>query len=171
MSGALRAVMNVLNRVYGVERKRSFARRIVVSVALAAAVIALLLLAAATMEIAPRLVTGGVLGQAVGIVRWPVAVVLLWAAVTLVVRVAPAEARPPGRVTFGSTVVILAWLAASAGFDWYLTNVARYGSIFGALATVMVVLTYLYVSSIALLTGVQIDALVQERLRRDDHAR
>jgi membrane protein len=165
MSGALRAVMGVLNRVYGAEHERPFARRLAVSTALAAAVIAALLLAAGTLEIAPRLVRGGVLGPAVAIARWPVAIVLLWAAVALVVSVAPAKARPPRRVTLGSTLVILAWLLASTGFRFYLTDIADYGSIFGALATVIVVLTYLYVSSIALVTGVQLDALVQERLR------
>ena len=92
-------------------------------------------------------------------------VALLWATVTLVVRVAPAERRPPGRVSFGGTLVVVAWFASSAVFAWYLTAVADYGSIFGALATVVVVLTYLYISTIAFLTGVQLDALVQERLR------
>jgi membrane protein len=102
----------------------------------------------------------------VDVVRWPVAVVLLWLTVTFVVRLAPAEQRPPGRVTFGSTLVIVSWFLTSAVFVWYLTNVASYASIFGALATVVVVLTYIYVASIAFLTGVQLDALVQQRLRR-----
>jgi membrane protein len=83
-----------------------------------------------------------------------------------VVGVAPAEERPAERVTFGSTLVIVAWLVSSAVFGWYLTNVASYGSIFGALATVVVVLTYLYISSIVFLTGVQLDALVNARLDR-----
>jgi membrane protein len=68
-------------------------------------------------------------------------------------------------VTFGSTVVIVAWLGSSAVFGWYLTTLASYGSVFGALATAVVLLTYLYLSAIAFLTGVQLDALVQQRLR------
>lgn len=166
MSGALRAVIEVLNRVYETDRERSFLTRMAVSIGLAMAVIVLLLLAAAVMEVAPRLVGGGAAETAVAIARWPATAVLLWAMVTLVVRVAPAERRSPGRVSFGSTLVIVAWLVSSAVFAWYLTNVASYGSIFGALATVVVVLTYLYISAIAFLTGVQLDALVQQRLRR-----
>ncbi|HEU4974214.1 MAG TPA: YhjD/YihY/BrkB family envelope integrity protein [Baekduia sp.] len=68
-------------------------------------------------------------------------------------------------MTFGSSLVIVAWLGSSAVFAWYLTSIASHGSIFGALATVVVAMTYLYISTIALLTGVQLDALVQERLR------
>lgn len=169
MSGALRATMGVLNRLYDTDGERSFVRRIAVSMGLGAAVIILLIAAAATLELGPRLIDGAVAGPAVDILRWPLALVLLWATVTLVMRVAPAEARPPARVTFGSTLVIVAWLVTSAVFGWYLTNVADYGSIFGALATVVVVLTYLYVSTISFLTGVQIDALVQQRLDGRGH--
>ena len=164
VSGAVRAAMGVLNRIYGADRHRSFLKRMAVSLGLGAAVIVLLIATAATMQVAPR-VTGGVLGGAVDIVRWPVAFFLLWATVTLVVGVAPADARPAGRVTFGSTLVIFAWLVSSAIFAWYLTDVAEYASIFGALATVVVILTYLYVSTIAFVTGVQLDALIQERTR------
>jgi membrane protein len=62
--------------------------------------------------------------------------------------------------------VIVAWLVASAVFAWYLRDVASYGSVYGALATVVVVLTYVYIASIAFLTGVQLDALVQRAGRR-----
>jgi membrane protein len=164
VSGAVRAVMSVLNSVYDMDRKRSFWQRMAVSIGLAALLIVLLLLAGATMVIAPRVVSGGIAAALVAIARWPVTVALLWVTITAVVRLAPAEPRSPRRVTLGSTLVIVAWLLCSAAFAWYLTHVADYGSIFGALATVVIVLTYLYLSSIAFLTGVQLDALVQERL-------
>jgi membrane protein len=166
VSGAVRAVMGVLNRVYDADDDRTFVQRMVVSTALAALVIVLLIVAAATMLIAPRLVNDGVAGPAVDILRWPVTAVLLWVTVSLVLRLAPAEDRPARRVTFGSALVIVSWLVASAGFAWYLRDVARYGSIFGALATVVVVLTYIYIASIAFLTGVQLDALAHRAGRR-----
>lgn len=167
VSGAVRAVMGVLNNVYDSdEDDRSFWRRMGISIGLAALIIVLLIASAGVMEILPRLVNGGFAGPAVDVVRWPVTAALLWLTVTLVVRLAPAEERPPGRVTFGSTLVIVAWFVSSVVFAWYLTDVANYASIFGALATVVVVLTYIYVASIAFLTGVQLDALVQNRLRR-----
>ena len=166
VSGAVRAVMGVLNRVYDHDEERPFARRIAVSIGLAALVIVLLVAATATLVIAPRLVNGGVAGPAVDILRWPAAAVLLWVTVTLVLGLAPAEDRPARRVTFGSTLVIVAWLVTSAGFAWYLRDFARYGSIYGALATVVVVLTYVYIASIAFLTGVQLDALAHRARRQ-----
>jgi membrane protein len=165
MSGAMRAAMSALDRVYEVDDERPYLRRMGVSIGLGIAVIVLLLAAAASMEIAPRLVNGAVVGPAVDILRIPVAAALLWATVTLVVGVAPAEARSAGRVSVGSTLVIVGWFVASAVFAFYLTHLAEYGSIFGALATIVIVLTYLYISTIAFLTGVQLDALIQQRLR------
>lgn len=166
MSGALRAVMGALSRVYGVDDDRSFIRRMVVSCVLAAAVIVMLLLAAATMQLLPRVVGDGTVGTLVDVLRWPATLALLWVTVTLVVHVAPDSDRPATHVTFGSTLVIVAWLASSAVFGWYLTNIAQYGSVFGALATVVIALTYLYIATIAFLVGVQLDALVQQRLNR-----
>jgi membrane protein len=162
MSGAVRGTMDVLDRVYGTRSERSFWRRMAVSIGLAAALIVLLLGATAAMELAPRLLPGPV----VAIARWPVTVALLWAAITLVMRQAPAHDRPAGRVTFGATLVVIAWLGTSAVFAWYLTALADYGSVFGALATVVVLLTYLYISTTALLTGVQVDALIQRARSR-----
>jgi hypothetical protein len=45
-----------------------------------------------------------------------------------------------------------------------LTTLADYGSIFGALATVVILLSYLYFASAAFLTGTQLHALVRERV-------
>jgi membrane protein len=64
-------------------------------------------------------------------------------------------------VTFGSITVVASWVGTSLVFGWYLTSVAEYGSVFGALATIVVLLTYLYVASAAVLTGAEIDALVE----------
>lgn len=58
------------------------------------------------------------------------------------------------------------WVAASLVLGWYLTSVADYGSVFGALATFVVVLTYLYVASCAVPTGAEIHAVVIARAQR-----
>ena len=164
MSGAVRAVMGALNRIYGNEEERQFAHRFAISVALGAAIMLLLVIVVATMQLLPAIVQGGAVGVAVTVLRWPVALLLLWAIVTLVLKVGPVD-RPAGRVTLGSTIVIVAWLLSSVVYGAYLTNVAQYGSIFGALATVVISLTYLYISTTAFLVGVQLDALIQERVR------
>src|SRR5438876_2821981 len=53
VSGAMRATMQVLNRVYGVEEKRSFGRKIGESIVLSTAVTFMLLLALAVVKVGP----------------------------------------------------------------------------------------------------------------------
>ena len=53
------------------------------------------------------------------------------------------------------------WLIVSVGFYFYLTGVAAYGSVFGSLASVIVVMAYLYISTTAFLFGAQLDAIIR----------
>jgi membrane protein len=167
VSAATRAIMNVFDRIYGSDRERSFLEGLRVSLLLGIAVGALLLLAAASVVLGDDAVrAAGIDNPVVLWLRWPLALALLFAAVALLVGQAPVDQRPAQWVTFGSIVVVASWVGTSLVFAWYLTSVADYGSIFGALATVVVMLTYLYMASAAVLTGAEIDALVIERAQR-----
>ena len=164
MSGAMRAVMDVLDRVYECRSRRGFWARMRASVVLAIAVGALLLTATALMQVLPLLVPHGVGGAIVRVVRWPLDVALLLAAIGLLLQFGPSRRPPLGWVTFGSLLAVIAWVATSLAFTTYLTSVADYGSVYGNLATVIVVMEFLYLSSIAFLTGVQLDAIVRDRM-------
>jgi membrane protein len=165
ISATTRTVMSAFDRIHESRRERPFVERMRVSLTLGAAVTALLLAAAGCV------VLGDDALRAIGIetgwvlwLRWPVALALLFAVVALLVAYAPADHQPPRWVTFGSIVVVAAWTLASVFLSIYMTSIADYGSIFGALATVVIVLAYLYVASGAVLTGAQLDALVRERV-------
>jgi membrane protein len=166
ISSTTRTIMGVLDRIYDSRRERSFAERMRVSLTLGAAVTALLLASAGCVVLGDEalraigITTGWVLW-----LRWPVALGLLFAVVALLLAYAPADRQSPRWVTFGAIVVVAAWAGTSIVLGIYLTSVADYGSIFGALATVVVVLAYVYVASAAVLTGAQLDALVRERVR------
>jgi membrane protein len=168
VSAAMRAIMNVFDRIYGSHRERSFAERLRVSLLLGIAVGTLLLLAAASVGLGDDAMrAAGIENPLVLWLRWPLALAFLFAAVELLVARAPVDHRPMQWVTFGSIVVVVSWVGTSLVFGWYLTSVADYGSVFGALATVVVLLTYLYMACAAVLTGAEIDALVIERVERD----
>jgi membrane protein len=157
VSGAMRAVMTVLDRIYRVGRTRPWRTRYAVSIGLSALVIAMLLGAGAVMALGA--LSGGIVTE---VLRWPVAAALLLAGLGAVVRWAPAEQRPWRWVSFGSGLVVVGWLGMSAGFGLYLRQVADYGSIFGNLATLIVTLEYLYLSAIVFLGGLALDALTRK---------
>jgi membrane protein len=162
ISGGVRAVMGVFDRIYECERKRSAKERYLVSISLAAGCGLLILAAVALVDLVPLWVHGPL-----ALLRWPLAIMALLATVALLVRFAPADAQSAGWVSFGSSLVVLAWMATSIAFATYVTKIADYNSIFGALSVAIVAFEYLYLSAAAFLTGAQLDALVRERLEGD----
>ena len=166
VSAAMRRVIDVFTRIYGGGRERTRAERGRDSVLLGSGVAALLLAAAGCVLLGDDALRSlGVGGGALAWLRWPFGLGCLFAVFALLIAHAPAEDPPAHWVTFGSIVVVATWAIASLALGWYLTAIADYGSIFGALASVMIVLAYVYVASIAFLVGAQLDALVRDRVR------
>ncbi|MGZ4268060.1 MAG: YihY/virulence factor BrkB family protein [Solirubrobacteraceae bacterium] len=160
MSGAVRALMTALSRIYGDDDHRSRTRRYLTSFALSLALVVLPLGALALLQAAGTL---GIAGQTL---RWPVAAALLAGLVWLVQRYAPDHPREHRFVSLGTVICVAAWLATSAVFAVYVTDVAVYGSIFSSLAVVFVALLYLYVSACAFLIGAEVDAVLAREVER-----
>jgi len=162
LSGAVRAAMELLNRVHDVRESRGWQDRFPRSIALAVAGMALAFAALAVVRFAPSLAGDGVLSVVASVLRWPVAAALLVVAVGLVIHYGPdCGDQTLGWVSFGAGLTVLVWLATSVLFGLYLTQLASYGSVFGFLATVVVLTGYLYASAIAFVAGVQLDALAR----------
>ena len=171
ISGAVRAATGPLNLVYGDEEERPWWKRWLVSLALAPALGACLALALMAIHFMPllteRLDLPRLVDLPLSILRWVVAVVLLFLFNWLVLRFAPAKPHTNGWTSFGAAFVVVAWLVASLGFAAYVTTLANYGTLFGSLAAVIVLLVYLYVSSLAFLVGIQLDACIRAQAARE----
>lgn len=103
VSGAVRAVMGALNRLYGDATRRSWRRRMLVSFALALVVGACWIAAFAAVVLSPLLYgdVGPLAGAALFVVRWGVAGAILLLTVGLLLHFAPERDQPLGWVTFG----------------------------------------------------------------------
>lgn len=106
----------------------------------------------------------GLLAALEFLLRWLVAAGLLTLAVGLLVHYAPGVRRPLPWVSFGTGLVIAGWIGMSIGFGLYLTEIADYDSIFGHLATVIVLMAYLYAAAVVFVAGAQIDACVRSEM-------
>jgi membrane protein len=168
VSGAVRAVMGVLDSIYDSRRHRSFKERYLLSGWLSLAVGACMIVAFAVVRFTPLLIgdTPLLVSIFLFVARWMVAGALLALAVGLLAHFAPGVSRPLPWVTFGTGVVIVGWIVMSIGFGLYLTQIANYESIFGHLATVIVVMAYLYATSVVFVGGLQLDALVRGEVQR-----
>jgi membrane protein len=153
-------VMNALNRVHDIEERRSVLRRAVTAVLLAICVGVCLVGAVLVLIVAPRV--GGSLHLLLGIGRWLVALVLLGVAVGVLVRLAPAERVEARWASAGSLVVIAVWLVASLLFKLWVTTGANFKSATGTLTGLLLLTTYVFVSSAIFLVGAELDELLRK---------
>jgi membrane protein len=163
VSGGVRSVMGALNEVHGYSNGRSWVRRMAVSLALALVLGACWLLAIAVVVLGPLLYghVAPVLWALLFLLRWSVAGLLLLGAVAVVLHYAPELEQPMRWVTRGALLVMGGWIVMSIAFGAYVRYVADYSSIFGSLATVVVLSAYLYAAAVVFLGGVQVDALAR----------
>jgi membrane protein len=164
VSGAVRAVMGAFDRIYGASSERPLIRRYLISFALAMATGACFIAATLCLALAPFFAVrhpGAAWDVFAFLARWVLTIGFLSLAVGLLVHVAPATFQPLPWVSLGTAIVIVWWVIVSVCFYLYLTTVASYGSVFGSLASVIVVMAYLYISTTAFLFGAQLDAIIR----------
>ncbi|MFE3993715.1 YihY/virulence factor BrkB family protein [Streptomyces goshikiensis] len=99
------------------------------------------------------------------IVKWPVLVILVTIMIALLYWAAPnAKGRGFKWVSPGSFLALAIWMAASAGFAFYVANFGSYNKTYGTLAGVIVFLVWLWITNLAILLGLEFDAeLVRQR--------
>jgi membrane protein len=120
------------------------------------------------MMVAPAVARTGVAGVAVSIGRWLVAILLLAVAIAVLVRYAPAERRAKKWASAGSLLVVVAWIVATLLFELFVVHVANFKTAVGSLTVFLVLIGYVYTSSIIFLVGVQLDELLREDAKTDE---
>lgn len=73
----------------------------------------------------------------------------------------PAAAERPGLLSPGLVVAMALWLVISAGFGWYLANLANYNRIYGSIGAVVALLMWLYLGAWAVLMGAAVNTAVR----------
>jgi membrane protein len=61
-------------------------------------------------------------------------------------------------VSPGGVVAVILWIAASAAFAFYVANFSSYNETYGALGGVIIFLTWLWITNIAVLFGAELNA-------------
>lgn len=168
VSGAVRAVMGSINDVYEADETRSWKVRYPLSFGLALTIAFCLVGALLVVTVGSALALDGAAGVVVSIGRWLVAVGLLALAVAALVRYAPAERRAKKWASAGSMLVIVAWIGATLLFEQFVVHVANFKTAVGSLTVFLVLIGYVYTSSIIFLVGVELDELLREDAAADD---
>jgi membrane protein len=93
-----------------------------------------------------------------GWLRYPVALVLLWAALSVVYRYSPAVTQTWGSVIWGAALAVAAWAVTSVGFSIYLATFADYGVTYGSIGAAVGLLLYLDLTASIVLAGAEFNA-------------
>jgi membrane protein len=98
------------------------------------------------------------------VAKWPVLLLLVVVMVSLLYYLAPNVGQPKFRwISAGGVVAVAAWIVASVGFAFYVSQFGSYNKTYGSLGAV-IILVWLYISNNALLLGVELNAEI-ERFR------
>jgi membrane protein len=92
--------------------------------------------------------------------RLPAVLVLLMLTVSAIYWVVPNADQPFRLLTPGAALAVIAWILASSGFLFYLTNFANYSVVYGSLGAAVALLLYFYISAVVLLLGAEINAAI-----------
>jgi membrane protein len=102
----------------------------------------------------------------VALIRWPLLAGLVFVALAVVYRFAPARHAPRWHwLSPGTIAAALLWLTGSAGFSFYVERFGSYDKTYGALGAVVVLLMWLYVSAYIVLAGAELNAAVEKARR------
>ena len=167
ISGAFSALINALNRAYDVQETRPFWKVKGIAVLMTFGLSALVIVGALLLIAGPSI--GGTIAEVFtlddefevvwNIARWPVALLFMVATVALLFYFAPDAGQPFRWITPGGFVGVALWVLASLAFNLYLgSDFNTYDRTYGSIGTVIVLLLYLYISSLTILFGATLNA-------------
>ena len=161
------SVITALNIAYDVAERRSWLKKTLMSFALTAgAVLSLFLgiVAISAMNFLEALLPNlsGVTHFAMKLLFWVAAAAAVVLLLAVVYRYGPNRPDAPWRwITPGSALATLAWLAATAGFGFYVSNFGNYNATYGSLGAVIVFLTWLYLTAYIVLMGAELNSEIE----------
>lgn len=171
-NNGVKALFEAINIAYEEQEKRSFVRLNLVAFGFtlgAMVVAAVLILGVAVVPAALSFLTPvRYLEVLVYLLRWPLLLVLTATAISLLFRYGPSRERAKWRwVSWGGIGATVAWLMASIGFSFYLSNFADYDAIYGSLGAVIGFMMWTWISVLTLIVGAEVNAEMEHQTARD----
>jgi len=167
ITGAMETLMWALNAAYDRDETRGFFKRRLTALVMIIVLLISFVLAFGLLVMGPHV--SGWIGSAVGsealvkwlwwTLQWPLLIVWLLLAFATVLYLGPNVDHPRWRfLSLGTAISVIVWLLASGGFALYVSQFSSYNKAWGSLAAVIIMLTWLWISGLALLFGAEVNA-------------
>ena len=175
LSRAVRSMMRTVNDIYHVEVTRGMVKDVLISLGITAgfliSVVCSFVLVVAGRTLLRLLPQAFPIPQAALDVThdasFLVMIAFIFAFLMLFNRIVPNLHLKFREVWPGALFSLVAWILVSWAFSFYVDNMARYSVLYGSLGTIIVLMLWLYIVSMLLLMGPQLNhTLVVMRLYR-----
>jgi membrane protein len=181
VTGAMDTLMWALNSAYNREETRGFVKRRLTALVMIFLLLIAFVLVFGLLVLGPHV--SGWIGDAVGLeavikwlwwtAQWPLLILALLFAFATILYLGPNVDHPRWQfLSVGTAISVVVWLLASGGFAVYVGQFASYNKAWGSLAGVIIMLTWLWISGLALLFGAEVSAETERsrELRRGEPA-
>jgi membrane protein len=171
-SGGVQNLINAVNIAYDEEETRGFLKLRGLALLMTLGAVVFLAVAVGLIAVLPVVLKAVNLGSlalvAVQVARWVGLVVAVAAALAVIYRYAPDRDNPKFRwVGLGSLVATVLWVVGSIAFSLYVSNFGSYSETYGALAGVVVLLLWLWLTSLIVLIGAEINSETEMQTAQD----
>lgn len=174
-SGALSAAMNALDQIHEIPTKeaRPFWKAKLISLGLTIGSILLLVIASFIVFISDWVVRMVVHQSGVSflltlwrLLSWPLALGIVATASGYIYRFGPSRWSQGTPIMPGAFLAAISWAVLSALFRLYVANFGNYNKVYGAVGAVIVLMLWLYMTSLVLLLGDQLNVTVGEAIQQ-----
>jgi membrane protein len=169
-SSGMKALVTGVNLAYDETETRKFVKLRGLSILLTLGAMLLLTVAGATIAGFPPIADNlpVALQWVVSILRFVVLAVLLILGLAALYRYAPNRDKPKWTwVSWGSVVATVLWILASIGFSIYVNSFGNYNKTYGALAGIIILMFWLYLTAVIVLVGAELNTEMELQTARD----
>ena len=101
------------------------------------------------------------------LLSWPVALAIVATAFACIYRFGPSIWIRGTPILPGAILAAIFWAIVSALFRLYVSNFGNYNKVYGAVGAVIVLMLWLYISSLVMLLGYQLNVTVGEAMQKN----
>jgi membrane protein len=171
-SKGTKALIQSLNIAYDEQEHRGFFRRTAVTLLLTIGAILLAVFAVLLVAVFPatihRIGLPGIVADVLAWARWPVLAAAVLAGLAVLYRYGPSRQQPRWRwVSWGSALATAVWLAASAGFSYYVSRFGSYNKTYGSVAAIAILLTWFLLSAYVVIFGAELNGEMEHQTAQD----
>ena len=163
-------LMQAFNKSSLIQETRTYLRRRLIALALTVVISISLLVAIVIMIIGHKILSfiqfvfhsnahGWLL--VTDLLRWIVVIVIFFVTVSLLYRYGPAHKQKWKFLSPGSILATFLAVLTSLGFTFYINNFSSYNKIYGSIGTLIVVMIWLYLNSLIILIGFELNASIE----------